>query len=99
MNRDPQGKAIVADMENGGDTSAATVSVASIDSGRVDGVAASKVAGAKKGKVTHTIVGRKEISVPIAGLRGKGYPAPVNQQSGGKQTAGSTATAKATPRK
>jgi hypothetical protein len=72
MNRDPLGKPI-----GRVDTAAGIVSGAK-DSGRVDGVAASKVAGAKKGKVTSKIVGRKEIIVPIAALLGKGYPAPVN---------------------
>jgi hypothetical protein len=84
MNRGPQGKPIAANAEAASDTSAGK---AGADSGRKDGVAASKLAGAKKGKVTSTIVGRKEISVPIASLQGKGYPGPANLDAGGKQPA------------
>ncbi|OOQ61725.1 L,D-transpeptidase [Mucilaginibacter pedocola] len=66
MNRDPRGNAIAAD------------SLAPAK----DGVAASKVARSKEGKVTRTIKGETEIAVPIAALQGKGYPAPVNLNTG-----------------
>ncbi len=82
MNRDPQGKPIVQDPANATDTSATAASPEDLDSGRKDGVAPSKVARAKKGKTTSTIVGQKELVVPIAQLGGKGYPAPVNLNAG-----------------
>ena len=47
-----------------------------------NGVAASKQAGAKKGKITPRVKGKKEIVVPIAALAGKGYPAPMALDSG-----------------
>ena len=37
----------------------------------------------KSGSVTYTIKGQKEIVIDIAALRGKGYPAPVNLDTGG----------------
>ena len=33
----------------------------------------------KSGKVTYNVKGQKELVIDIAALRGKGYPAPVNQ--------------------
>jgi hypothetical protein len=30
-----------------------------------------------KGKITRNIKGKKQIEIPLAELRGKGYPAPV----------------------
>ena len=38
---------------------------------------------AEGGKVTRTVKGRKEVVIEIAALQGKGYPAPVNQNTGG----------------
>lgn len=75
MNRDAQGKPIVENVGANPDSSAVATNG---DSGREDGVAASKIARAKKGKETKTIVGRKEILVPIAALAGKGYPPAQN---------------------
>lgn len=43
-------------------------------------------------RVTNTVKGQKEISIELAVLRGKGYPAPVNLDSGG-----SAAKTKSTP--
>ncbi|MFD0751888.1 L,D-transpeptidase family protein [Mucilaginibacter calamicampi] len=45
--------------------------------GGKDGVAASKIARSKQGKVTSKIKGDKERVVAIAALGGKGYPAPI----------------------
>ena len=84
MNRDPQGKAIAEHAGGAHDTASGELSNGGPDSGRKDGVAASKLAGARKGKVTSTIVGRKEIAVPIASLQGKGYPTPANLDAGGR---------------
>lgn len=94
MNRDPQGAAIIADAANPMDT---TSSAKAGESESVDGVAASKVARAKKGKETRTIVGRKEIAVPIVQLSGKGYPAPENYNTG--TTAKVATVGTTTPRK
>lgn len=38
----------------------------------------------QSGKVTRTIKGKTEIAIPIAALQGKGYPAPVDLNTGGK---------------
>ncbi len=84
MNRDPKGAAIIADAANPMDTTSSTKAP---DSGSVDGVPASKVERSKKGKETRIIVGRKEVAVPIAALNGKGYPAPVNFNTGVKTAA------------
>jgi lipoprotein-anchoring transpeptidase ErfK/SrfK len=66
MNRDPKGEAIAVD---------------SLPESK-DGVAASKVARAKKGKVTSQLKGEKETQVSIAALMGKGYPAAVALDAG-----------------
>lgn len=66
MNRDPHGNEIGTD---------------SIPPSK-NGVAASKIARAKKGKVTRQIKGEKEAEVPIAALQGKGYPEPVDLNTG-----------------
>lgn len=47
------------------------------------GVPASKMARAKKGRVTSKVKGRPDVLVPIAELQGKGYPAPVALDDGG----------------
>lgn len=46
------------------------------------GVPASKVARAKKGRVTSKVKGREDVLVPLAALQGKGYPAPVALNDG-----------------
>jgi lipoprotein-anchoring transpeptidase ErfK/SrfK len=70
MNRDAHGKAIAAD---------------NIPPS-MDGVPASKIDRAKKGKVTVTIKGQREADVPIAALAAKGYPAPVALDNGSGKT-------------
>jgi len=79
MNRDPQGNPIGAGMDAAADTNGKATDA---DATSKDGVAASKQDRAKKGKVTRSVVGDKEILVPIARLQGKGYPAPVNFNTG-----------------
>lgn len=83
MNRDAKGEPIAPQAGSSADTTTAT---GSKDSGTYKGVAASKLARAKKGRVTSTVVGKKEIVVPIAALQGKGYPAPVDLNTGIKST-------------
>ena len=46
------------------------------------GVPASKLARAKKGKVTSKVKGHTDILVKLAALQGKGYPAPVALDNG-----------------
>jgi lipoprotein-anchoring transpeptidase ErfK/SrfK len=75
MNRDSKGNSI-ADNINSEDTA--------IKKGRV---AASKLDGAKKGKVTRSVKGRKDMVIAIAALQGKGYPGPVNLDTGLRSTA------------
>ena len=45
-------------------------------------------------KVTRTIKGQKEVVIEIAALQGKGYPAPVNLDTGGAAPQGKTASSK-----
>lgn len=45
---------------------------------------AGKNANSQSGKVTRSIKGAKEIAIEIAALKGKGYPAPVDLNTGGK---------------
>jgi len=66
MNRDAHGNAITAD---------------SIPPSKA-GVPASKLARAKKGKITSKIKGEKVTVVAIAALAGKGYPLPVDYNNG-----------------
>ncbi len=44
----------------------------------------SKNSNTDDGKVTREIKGKKEVIIELAQLRGKGYPAPVALNSGGK---------------
>lgn len=80
MNHDARGVAIV---ENVGGAEGTTAS--GDTSQDADPV---KSAKAKKGGTTKTIVGRKEVAVPIAAMQGKGYPAPVNLNTGSEAVAG-----------
>lgn len=79
MNLDSQGNPI-AEQSSSTDTTASANSSTAAKS--KDGVAASKQQGAKTGKVTRTVTGQKELTVPIAALKGKGYPAPVMLNEG-----------------
>lgn len=47
-----------------------------------DGVPASKLKRAKKGKVTSKVKGHTDLLVKVAALQGKGYPAPVELNDG-----------------
>jgi lipoprotein-anchoring transpeptidase ErfK/SrfK len=47
-----------------------------------DGVPASKLKRAKKGKVTSKVKGHTDVLVTVAALQGKGYPAPVMLNDG-----------------
>ncbi|MES2265623.1 MAG: L,D-transpeptidase [Bacteroidota bacterium] len=66
MNRDPKGNTV--------DTTS--------DKDTKNGVAPSKIARAKQGRTTTKVKGEKEMSVAITALQGKGYPAPVDLNSG-----------------
>ncbi len=66
MNRDAHGNVIAAD---------------SLAPSK-NGVPGSKLARAKKGKVTRRVKGQTAIGVPIAALQGKGYPIPVDLDTG-----------------
>lgn len=77
MNRDARGNAIA---ESGGVVDSSATAGASATGKKSS--ASTTEARAKKGKETKTIVGRKEVAVPIAALAGKGYPAPVAMNSG-----------------
>ncbi len=73
MNLDAQGNPIAESISSTDTTMANSGTTAKSK----DGVAASKQQGAKTGKVTRTVTGIKELSIPIAALKGKGYPAAV----------------------
>ncbi|MEJ7693959.1 L,D-transpeptidase [Daejeonella sp.] len=81
MNLDSQGNAIAENVSSKDTTSGAQVAVDS-----KNGVAASKQEGAKKGKVTRSVEGQKELVIPIAALQGKGYPAAANLNTGSSST-------------
>jgi hypothetical protein len=66
MNKDARGNAIATD----------SVTAAS------DHLPDATIARAKKGKVTSRVKGEKQVDVPIAALQGKGYPEPVNLDTG-----------------
>ena len=56
---------------------------------------ANKKAAATSGKVTTTVKGRKEIVIEIGALKGKGYPAPVDLDTGsGAKKAAATSSPK-----
>jgi lipoprotein-anchoring transpeptidase ErfK/SrfK len=48
----------------------------------------------KSGAVTYTVKGQKEMVIEVAALRGKGYPAPVNQMPPAPQPSATTPKAK-----
>lgn len=75
MNRDSKGNLIT--------DNSTSVDTAIKIKGRV---AASKVEGAKKGKVTRSVTGHKDMFIAIATLQGKGYPGPVNLDTGIRST-------------
>ncbi|MGB8510332.1 MAG: L,D-transpeptidase, partial [Pyrinomonadaceae bacterium] len=64
-------------------TNDATPAAASSNAAPNKNTAASNKNSDKSGSVTRTIKGRKEIIIEIAALKGKGYPAPVNLNTGG----------------
>jgi lipoprotein-anchoring transpeptidase ErfK/SrfK len=72
---DPAGNPI--DMVPGTNTNAA-------NSTNKDAKGGNKNANAQSGKVTRNIKGAKEIAIPIAALQGKGYPSPIDLNTGGK---------------
>ncbi|SKB48846.1 L,D-transpeptidase family protein [Daejeonella lutea] len=78
MNLDSNGNPIAEQSSSTDTTLASTGSTTPAK----DGVAASKQQGAKTGKVTRNVTGIKELSVPIAALKGKGYPAAVMLNAG-----------------
>lgn len=80
MNRDARGNFIAG----GGVTPDSTATAGASDTGKKSSASTTE-ARAKKGKETKTIVGRKEVAVPIAALNGKGYPAPVALNAGTAQ--------------
>ena len=66
MNKDAKGNPIATD---------------SVTAAR-DQVPDATIARAKKGNVTARVKGEKQVDVPIAALQGKGYPEPVNLDTG-----------------
>lgn len=82
MNRDAKGDPIVADAGIPVDSAQAATPDELADD-RKKGVSAAKQTRAKKNQVTRSVSGEKEMVVPISGLNGKGYPAPVNYESAG----------------
>jgi lipoprotein-anchoring transpeptidase ErfK/SrfK len=74
MSRDPSGKL---------DNSSSAGANANLNSRNANANSNSKKSDNSNGKVTRTIKGQKEVVIEIAALQGKGYPAPVNLDTGG----------------
>jgi len=90
MSRDASGKSDeVKASDNSNSSSATTQSNAASKN-------ANKKSEPASGKVTSAVKGRKEIVIEIASLKGKGYPAPVDLDTGGgaKKTAATPAKGK-----
>ena len=66
MNKDPRGNVVDGDSNQPSK----------------NGVAPSKIARSKQGKITSKVKGEKKATVTIAALKGKGYPAPVEINTG-----------------
>lgn len=81
MSRDPSGK-----LDDAG--GAASNANANSNSSK------SMKAGNTNGNVTRTIKGQKEVVIELAALQGKGYPAPVNLDTGGAPLAGKPSAGK-----
>jgi lipoprotein-anchoring transpeptidase ErfK/SrfK len=79
MNLDAKGNPIAESIDGARDTTIKST----------NGVAAGKVARAKKGTVTRSVIGQKDIVIPIAALQGKGYPDAVDLDTGGAAAANS----------
>ena len=86
MNKDAQGNLIVENIEMGANTSANNTNSMNRNSSSANQNSNSqaKNSTADDGKVTRDIKGKKEVIIELAQLRGKGYPAPVALNSGGK---------------
>jgi len=86
MNKDAQGNLIVENIEMGANTSANNTNSMNRNSSSANqnSNSQSKNSNADDGKVTRDIKGKKEVIIELAQLRGKGYPAPVALNSGGK---------------
>lgn len=81
MSRDAQGN-----VSDGGNMNANNMNANSNTNSNMTSNAANKNANAANSnagnRVTRTIKGAKEVAIPLAALKGKGYPAPVNFDTG-----------------
>jgi lipoprotein-anchoring transpeptidase ErfK/SrfK len=91
MSRDASGRGDEVKASNNSNSSSASTPESKAASKN-----ANKKPEAASGKVTSTIKGRKEIVIEIAALKGKGYPAPVDLDtgSGAKKAASTSAKGK-----
>jgi lipoprotein-anchoring transpeptidase ErfK/SrfK len=90
MSRDATGKSDAANAGSNSNSSSASAK------GNAASRNANKKSESASGKVTSSVKGRKEIVIEIAALKGKGYPAPVNLDtgSGAKKTPSTPAKGK-----
>jgi lipoprotein-anchoring transpeptidase ErfK/SrfK/ribosomal protein L12E/L44/L45/RPP1/RPP2 len=85
MSVDPAGNPIDG---NPGTSTNANANTSANASGKNAANNANKKNDAESGKVTRNIKGAKEVSIPIAALQGKGYPAPANLNTGDNSNTG-----------
>lgn len=91
MSRDASGKSDAVEANSNSNSSSASASRSNASNKN-----ANKKGEPASGKVTTAVKGRKEIVVEISALKGKGYPAPVDFDTGGgaKKTPSTPAKAK-----
>ncbi|MDT5061818.1 MAG: L,D-transpeptidase ErfK/SrfK [Acidobacteriota bacterium] len=88
MSRDARGKSDEVKASGNSNSSSASTPESKASSKN-----ANRKSEAASGKVTSTVKGRKEIVIEIAALKGKGYPAPVDLDTGsGAKKAAATST-------
>ncbi len=88
MNKDAQGNLIVENIGNSANTSAGNMNSMNRNSNSANknqnSNSQAKNSNSGDGSVTRTIKGKKEVIIELAQLKGKGYPAAVALNSGGK---------------
>jgi len=88
MNKNAQGNLIVENIENASNASASNTNTMNQNSNSANknqnSNSQEKNSNSDDGKVTRNIKGKKEVVIELAQLKGKGYPAPVSSNSGGK---------------
>jgi lipoprotein-anchoring transpeptidase ErfK/SrfK len=84
MNKDAQGNLIVEVNEPASNSSATNAMNANSNSANGNTNSQKTNSNSGDGKVTRDVKGKKEVVIALAQLQGKGYPVPVQLNSGGK---------------